>query len=250
MSASDVFDRPDRPEHYLTIDQVTKKREDIKIAEIKLADPHIEDKKQVRKQLKRAEEALDFQAPRPTTPEERQKIAKRCSELEAEIRIGLPSDEEMRKAPPGALRKAQAHDKANKHKILEWRRGKRLLDPESTDPELGSVELLRPRGSTMNMDNAQIPGKDFSFPSEAFKQGHDEIDWGAKFAEQEQVNEAQAALNEELQDKLAAFEKRPPARMGRRGMSDETRAKLSELGKERHRKKLADEAAGAAVATE
>lgn len=89
-------------------------------------------------------------------------LESRRKDLEDKIRIGMVSEEEMRRNPTGAVYKHMRWEKENIFDILEWKNIKRTLEPDSEDPDLCSVELLRPSilpqsGSTF-MPDAQIPG--------------------------------------------------------------------------------------------
>jgi hypothetical protein len=75
----------------------------------------------------------------------------------------MPSQEEMRKAPPGAVDKHMSWEKRNKLKILEWK-NLRLRLTHGTEAEAANLERHRPTGSTLNMDNAHIVGKQFFMP--------------------------------------------------------------------------------------
>lgn len=147
-------------------DQLQSAQEEIKSLEHKLNNPLIQDKGEVHKQLRRARHTLDMQTPRaPEDSEEEGRMVKRSDELLAEILQGMPSQEEMRKAPPGAVDKHRQWERRNKLKILEWKNLRLRLTVGSGDREVANLERHRPRSSTLNMDNAQIPGKQFFMPN-------------------------------------------------------------------------------------
>jgi hypothetical protein len=73
------------------------------------------------------------------------------------------SHEEMRKCPPGAVDRHRRWEKKNKKRILEWQNIQRRLNAQNEDRESASIENFRPTVSTMNLDNALIPGKQFYF---------------------------------------------------------------------------------------
>ena len=81
-----------------------------------------------------------------------------------EILAGMPSQEEMRKAPPGAVDKHMAWERRNKAKILEWKNLRLRLNP--SEREAANLERFRPRDSTLSMDHAVIPGKQIYIPDE------------------------------------------------------------------------------------
>jgi hypothetical protein len=143
--------------------QVEEAKSEIKASQEKLASQHIEDKAEVAKQLRRLQHSLETQMPRPPeTPDEEGRMARRSEQLLAEILPGMPSQEEMRKAPPGAVDKHTAWEKRNKLKILEWKNLQLRLKPG--EAEAANLERHRPKDSTLNMDNAYVPGKQFYLP--------------------------------------------------------------------------------------
>ena len=146
-------------------DQLQSAREEIKSLEAKLTNPLIEDKGQVRKQLQNARKLTDQQTPlAPESGEEEGRMVKRSKQLLGEILQGMPSQEEMRKAPPGAVDKHMKWERRNKKKIQEWKNIQLRLTAGSLERDAANLERFRPVASTLNMDNAQIPGKSFFMP--------------------------------------------------------------------------------------
>lgn len=146
-------------------DQVADMAEERATLEQKLNSPRVEDKGAVREQLKRLNHQLDTQIPKPFGSTEIDAAVKREAELREKIRgDGMLSHEEMRKCPPGAVDRHRAWEARNKPAILEWQNIKRRLDVESDNRESASIENFRPFDSSMNMDNALIPGKQFFLP--------------------------------------------------------------------------------------
>lgn len=144
--------------------QVEDAKSEIKAAEAKLQSPHIEDKGEVLKQLRRLKHSFETQVPRPPVDgEEEGRMVERSKHLLAEILVGMPSQEEMRKSPPGAVDKHMAWEKRNKLKILEWKNLQIRLS-HGEEKEAANLERHRPIGSSLNMDNAYIPGKMFFMP--------------------------------------------------------------------------------------
>ena len=91
-------------------------------------------------------------------------VARRAEELAEQIRIGMPTLEEMRRNPVGAVGKHTRWAKANRLKIPEWKNLRIQLAPDSDDPDEANVEQIRPSmmnqdGSSTFMSNAQIPGR-------------------------------------------------------------------------------------------
>lgn len=146
-------------------DQVEAGREEIKSLEAKLSNPLVQDKGEVRKQLARSKDVFEKQLPHPPKDgDEAGRMEARSSELLSKILEGMPSHEEMRKAPPGAVEKHRTWQSANKARIAEWKHIQRRLNAGAEDCD-SNLEKYRPRASTLNMDSAFIPGKNFFMPS-------------------------------------------------------------------------------------
>lgn len=143
--------------------QLEEMQNQVKIAEAKLSNPAILDKGEARRQLIRTRKTLDEQTPRaPADTAEEGRMHKRSKALLNEILDGMPSQEEMRKAPPGAVDKHMGWEKRNKLKILEWKNLQLRLRPG--EREAANLERHRPVGSTLSMDNAVVPGKYIYIP--------------------------------------------------------------------------------------
>lgn len=162
MQAQPVFDT--KP--LLSPDQIQSAQEEIKSLNEKLRNPHIEDKGEVGRQLNRARKDFESQVPRPPSDtEEEGRMVARANQLLAEVLADGPcSQEEMRKAPPGAVDKHRRWEKRNKLKLLEWKNIQKRLHVGGDDREAWNFERYRPTTSTLNMDNAQIPGKNIYLP--------------------------------------------------------------------------------------
>lgn len=149
-------------------DQLQSAQEEIKALEHKLSNPLIQDKGEVNKQLRRARHTLETQTPRPPeNGEEKDRMVGRSKQLLSQILEGMPSQEEMRKAPPGAVDKHRQWEKRNKSRILEWKNLQLRLTVGSGDREVANLERFRPKTSTLNMDSAQIQGRHFFMPDTA-----------------------------------------------------------------------------------
>lgn len=145
--------------------QVEEAKSEIKSREDMLKSPHIEDKGEVMKQLRRMRKTFEEQVPHhPTSGEEEGRMVARSRELLAEIIPAMCSQEEMRKAPPGAVDKFMMGENspAIKRKILEWKNLQLRLKPG--EREAANLERYRPVTNTLNMDNAFIPGKQYHLP--------------------------------------------------------------------------------------
>jgi len=132
--------------------------------EKKLHNPHIQDKGEVAKQLKRLDQMLSAQTPKPFEGAAKDAAVKLEAELREELLQGMPSQEEMRKNPPGAVDKHMAWEHKNKQKLLQWKNLVLRLNHDNPDGSVANFEKYRPRGSTLNMDSAQIQGREYFMP--------------------------------------------------------------------------------------
>lgn len=110
--------------------------------------------------MRQIDHQLATYAPEPLPVKERDKVAARIRELAERIRVGMPTEEEMRKNAVGTLHQHQQWERpSNKRDILEWKNLRRQQEPESTDPDLANVERLRSPGQMDRLrTDAQIPG--------------------------------------------------------------------------------------------
>lgn len=143
--------------------QVEDMRDEVKMAEAKLSNPAILDKGEARKQLIRTRASLEAQTPKPpSSGEEEGRMVTRSKQLLDQIVTGMCSQEEMRKAPPGAVDKHMGWEKRNKPAIMEWKNLQLRLKPG--EREAANLERHRPTTSSLNMDNAHIQGKAIYIP--------------------------------------------------------------------------------------
>lgn len=130
--------------------QVVQAQEDIAQCTMDLRNSDVKYKGQVAKRKRSLEKQFNDQAPQPITNGVlRDKVAKRISQLEEKIKVGLPTAEEMRKATPMTVDQHRKWERMNKPAIKEWRNLLRQLNTDTSDPDthdrsLGDVERLRP----------------------------------------------------------------------------------------------------------
>lgn len=146
-------------------DQADRVQSDIKSLEAKLSNKYIEDKAEVQRQLRKVRQDFQAQIPvAPTSPDEEGRMVRRSKELLSLIKEGMPSMEEMRKAPSGAVDKHLSWEKRNKTRIAEWKHIMLRLTAGTGDRDAANLERHRPTVSTLGMDSAQIQGKQFFMP--------------------------------------------------------------------------------------
>ena len=151
--------------------QAEERREEIsRLRAILSAPPHIanriEDRGQLRRNLQAVERDLKKQDPRPYESEDIDLAADRSEELKEEMLQGMPTQEEMRRNPSGAVDKHRRWEKRNKTKLTEWKNIQLRLHatdhgdlPDATD--IANFERFRPSGGSqqLNMHNEQISGR-------------------------------------------------------------------------------------------
>lgn len=207
-------------QHLLRPNQREEMEADRRGLENSLKSPSHPDRSTATRQLRTLNKQLDEQSPKPFSSDEIDTKVRRETQLKKEILEGMPSQEEMRKSPPGAVGKHQAWEKANKEKILEWKNLMLRINHDSTDPDIANFEKHRPVSNTLNMDNAVIQGQQFHFMPDTpqFKQGYDNVNWDSE---------------KEAELKKLRKEAKP------KGMSPENRKAASDRMKTMHAKKKA-----------
>ncbi len=116
-------------------------------------------------QLMRLRRSLENQTPKEVLGKAKDAMLKENKELLSSILDGMPSQEEMRKNPPGAVGKHRMWDKRTKEDVIRWKNNELRLNAGSEDPDICNLERHRPKKSSLSMDNAQIPGTDYYFPN-------------------------------------------------------------------------------------
>lgn len=130
----------------------------------------------LRRRRESIRDEMEESAPPDVSGGTKDALAERAKVLEEKIRDGMLSHEEMRRNPVGAVGRHSRWEKANKHRILEYKNIVRLLEHDNDDPDVSNIERLRPHnlpahGATYMM-GAQIPGQ-FNYagvPEENWKQ--------------------------------------------------------------------------------
>lgn len=138
-------------------------KEDLQLAEEKLTNPemapYLQHKAEAQRQHRKLRKVLEESGPEPfKTPQDKDQAAIRARELRDDILIGMPTQEEMRRNPPGAVSKHMRWEKGNKAKILEWKQLVQRLDPDSDDRDLANLERYRPERPFAYTSEAQIAG--------------------------------------------------------------------------------------------
>ena len=120
-----------------------------------------------KKNMRKAEQMLAEQAPDPNpSAETKDYLRTREREMAATLREGMPTQFEMRSNPPGAVAKHMAWEAGKKKLLLRWKNAKRRLEPDNSDPDLSSTEMLRDPGARW------VAG-------EPYRAGYDQVEWKA-----------------------------------------------------------------------
>jgi len=151
---------------YMKPSQLTALRQDLKVAEDALTnpevEPYIQDKAQARRHARGLKQTIETYAPKPfASPLELDQAAMRERELREQITEGMLSVEEMRRNRQGTSDSVYRHmkwEKGNKHKIVEWKKLRARLEPDSDDPDWCNLERFRPQKPFAYDSTAQIAG--------------------------------------------------------------------------------------------
>lgn len=160
----------ERTSPYLKLNQIEEMNaERDRLSQTLRAPPHlrnaIQDASTMMATLKRIERSLERDTPRAYEGAELDKAVRREKELREQWMEGMPTHEEMRRNPPGALDKHMQWEARNKAKIAEWKNVRRRMmaagavESSASDRSVANIELYRPRGGSgeLSMDGAQIP---------------------------------------------------------------------------------------------
>jgi hypothetical protein len=192
---------------YLRPNQIEEMKSERDVLKRTLQFRDIQERSTVERQLQKLEDEIDVKSPPKVSGEEMDRLVKEEESLRQEmVDFGMPSHEEMRKNPPGAVGKHMRWDKFVKEKdkdrfpegrLRRWKEVRLILNRGSDDPDIANFETYRPAQSTLSMDNAQISGQQFYGinPSQAYKENYDQT-----FGENEiDLRKDLAKLREELE---------------------------------------------------
>lgn len=150
--------------NYLRPNQVSDMTEEKRRLEKAVSNPFVQEKGEVLRALRRISGQIEKQTPIPYAGDEADKAVKREAILRDRILEGMPSQEEMRKAPAGAVGKHMAWEKRVKPLLNEWKAIRLRLNAGSEDPDVANFERFRPTSSTLNMHNTVVQGTQYFMP--------------------------------------------------------------------------------------
>lgn len=146
--------------------QMAEQQHEIKVAEAQLSNPNIQDKGAVRTRIRTLKQQFEQQAPREISDGKvKDALAKEGETLLEQITTGMLSQEEMRKNPAGSVDKHLRWERANKAKILRWKKIQCMLNADGSNPgtwdrDAANLERHRPAGAQDRFrTDAQISGK-------------------------------------------------------------------------------------------
>jgi hypothetical protein len=200
---------------YLRQNQIEEIENEKRVLERTLQSREVQERGNLVNHLKRIDTQIESQSPPDLTGEERDQITKECKEIEGRLQPMMPSDEEMRKNPPGVVGRHMRYEKAAKSKkyfkegdIFRWKDNQLALHKGDNDPDIANFERMRPHHNHGSMLGAQIPGQQFfgTSPSPAYKEGFDRT-----FGEEEEgVGHVPTVTNPTVKKK--ATKKKKPAK--------------------------------------
>jgi hypothetical protein len=167
---------------YLRQNQIEEIENEKRVLERTLQSRDVQERGNLVNHLKRIDTQIEKQSPPDLTGEDRDKLTRECKEIEGRLQPLMPSDEEMRRNPPGVVGRHMRYEKAAKSKkhfdegdLFHWKDNQLALNKGDHDPDVANFERMRPMHNHGSMQGAQIPGQQFfgTNPSEAFKEGHD-----------------------------------------------------------------------------
>jgi len=233
---------------YLRQHQVEELENEKRVIENTLVSRDVQDRGNLNQHLKRIDHQVATQAPPDLTPEDRDRVVRECNEIEGRLVPNMPSDEEMRRNPPGVVGRHMRYEKIAKCKdyfpegdLARWKDNQLALNKGSEDPDVANFERMRPIHNMGSMQGAQIPGTQYfgTNPSEAYKEGHDQT-FGEPDLEDEPELETPARERRPAVRRKKATRKKKGARKQRAAAPVETLAcgfAMGKVGRHFHIKK-------------
>lgn len=169
-----------RPDQEASIQQETRSIDQMLASPV----PGGMDKGEMRKRKRALEKMLAEQQAPDLNAEQRDAFSREARRLEAEFTVGMPSAEEMRKNPPGAVDRNLAWHYRHRRTVARWKNIMRALHKGDTSPDIANVERFRPHhtAADLSMTGAQIPGRLFvgTNPTTEYRENYDRIFGDAK----------------------------------------------------------------------
>jgi hypothetical protein len=169
---------------YLRHAERTTEAAEIETTERKLTDP-VERRfltnpgKLAQQNAQRRKNLMAQSPPTDLTVVQRDKLARLERETRAFVAENMPTAEQMRHNPPGAVDHHMAWDRHAKPALLVWKNVRLLLNPRSDAVDLANFERYRPANAATRslFSDGQIPGQ-WALGPQA-KAHYDDIDWSS-----------------------------------------------------------------------
>jgi hypothetical protein len=146
--------------------------------------------------------------------ETRNAIYNESKRLEAEIREGMLSRQEMRYNRPGAVDHHIKWERSKKPAILKWKNLQVLLNPDSDEQDLANIERLRPEGNIQTVDTSAQIVPHFTLPRNTPEEIAPAVTEGSPMAaaERRELEELRAQVAALQAKKAAASDRMAKAR--------------------------------------
>src|SRR5574341_411952 len=149
----------DLKQNLLRYNQRELLKRDLENYELSLQEAKGPDRAVLLRRKAQTERMLHDQSPVPLTPKEKDKLSDLEKKLRTRIVENMPSDEVMRRNPPGAVDWNRRWLEANKRLIRIWKNTRIQLNPDSQDRDLANIERYRPSNRLHGpTSGAQISG--------------------------------------------------------------------------------------------
>ncbi len=204
---------------YLRQHQIDEFENEKRVIENTLVSRDVQDRGNLQAHLRKIDHQIETQAPPDLTPEDRDRLSQECREIEERLVPLMPSDEEMRKNPPGVVgrhmrweKKAKSRDHFPEGDIFRWKDNQLALHKGDEDPDIANFERMRPIHNMGSMLGAQIPGTQYhgTNPSDAYLKGYDET-FGKEVASVETAELDPASESEPVVEEPPLQRQRKPA---------------------------------------
>lgn len=168
---------------YLRHSQIEEIENEKRVLQHTLESREVQERGNLVAHLARIDRELETKGPPDLTGDERDRLTRECQQIEERLIPQMPSDEEMRRNPPGTVGRHMRYEKLSKSRdrfpegeIFRWKDNQLALNKGSEDPDVANFERMRPLHSHQaSMLGAQIPGKVFvgTNPTPAYREGYD-----------------------------------------------------------------------------
>lgn len=170
--------RLERTNPYLRPNQIRELIEEKQGIESTLSAPEyvrnqVQDVGAMHRQLRNIQTRLHEDSPTPYPKSELDAAVRREADLREKFTSAMPTQREMRRAPPGAIDKERTFQRRNKLDISEWKNIRLrlhqsgMIDDHPDAREVANIEQYRPHTASheLNMDTTFIAGQDYFMPS-------------------------------------------------------------------------------------